>query len=163
MIRCVSICLMLMSLAGCLPEASLAQYVPPRSPRLARSLSGQQVARIVTNAPPSARISVPLHNLRAWTAGRRVSPGDVVSRDGSIYVCIQGHVPQPDWTPAATPALWRLVRAPGDGTIPAWRQPLGAHDAYTKGARVTYDGHVWQSFIDANVWVPGIYGWKRSD
>ena len=163
MIRSASICLMLLSLAGCLPEPALAQYVPPQSPRLARSLSGDQIARIATNAPASARISVPLAGMRAWSHGRRVAPGDVVSRDGSIYVCVQGHVPQPDWTPAATPALWRLVQAPGDGAIPTWRQPLGAHDAYTKGARVTYDGHVWRSTIGANVWAPGIYGWKRSD
>ena len=153
----------LLAASGCLPSPALAQYVPPRRPRLARSLSGDQIARVVTNAPASARISVPLHGLRAWSAGVRVAPGDVVSRGGSIYVCVQGHATQSDWSPDATPALWRLVRAPGDVAIPAWRQPLGAHDAYAKGARVTHAGHTWESTINANVWAPGVYGWKRVD
>lgn len=151
----------LLAASGCLPSPALAQYVPPRRPRLARSLSGDQIARVVTNAPASARISVPLHGLRAWSAGVRVAPGDVVSRDGSIYVCVQGHATQADWMPAATPALWRLVRAPGDGGIPAWRQPQGAHDAYALGDRVMYQAHVWRSTINANVWEPGVYGWVK--
>ena len=74
---------------------------------------------------------------------------------------MQGHATQPDWTPAATPALWRLVRAPGDGAVPAWRQPLGAHDAYALGERVMHGGHVWRSTINANVWAPGVYGWVK--
>lgn len=152
-------CILLLRLAGCQP--AIAQYVPPRAPRLARSLTGEQIARAVTNAPASARISVPLAGMRAWSAGIRVAPGDVVSREGSIYCCVQGHATQADWTPAATPALWRLVRAPGDGAIPAWRQPQGAHDAYALGALVTYDGHVWRSSIHSNVWAPGVYGWER--
>ena len=159
MTRAMTICIALSLYSG----ATWSQYAPPRRPRLARALSGDQIARVVTNAPASARISVPLHGLRAWSAGVRVAPGDVVSRDGSIYVCVQGHAPHPDWTPAATPALWRLVRAPGDGAVPAWRQPYGAHDAYAKGARVTHAGHTWASTIDSNVWAPGVYGWKRVD
>lgn len=146
-----------------LASSAMAQYMPPRPPRLARTLRGDQIARAVTNAPASARISVPMHGLRAWSSGRRVAPGDVVTREGSIYVCIQGHTAQADWVPAATPALWRLVRAPGDGAIPAWRQPLGAHDAYALGARVMYDGHVWRSTVDCNVWVPGVFGWALVD
>ncbi len=152
------VCLLLL-IAGCVP--AMAQYVPPRRPRLARSLTDDQIARVVTNAPATARISVPMHGLRAWSAGIRVAPGDVVSREGSIYVCVQGHATQADWTPAATPALWRLVRAPSDGAVPAWRQPLGAHDAYARGDRVMYQAHVWRSTIHANVWAPGVYGWVK--
>jgi hypothetical protein len=156
-----AICLLLLRFAGCAPAPAMAQYVPPRAPRVARSLRGDQIARVVTNAPATARIGVPMHGLRAWSAGIRVAPGDAVSREGSIYVCVQMHTTQADWTPAATPALWCLVRAPGDGAIPAWRQPMGAHDAYALGARVTHGGHVWCSTINANVWAPGIYGWVR--
>lgn len=158
-----AICILALRVASCAPELALAQYIPTRPPRLARTLPGHHVARVVTNAPVSARISVPLAGLRAWSAGLRVLPGDVVSREGSIYVCVQGHLSQADWTPAVTPALWRLVRSPSDGAIPAWRQPLGAHDAYALGARVLHEGHTWESTINANVWAPGVYGWKRVD
>ena len=40
--------------------------------------------------------------------------------------------------------------------------PTGAADAYSKGDRVTFEGAVWESVIDANVWSPSAYpaGWK---
>jgi chitodextrinase len=132
---------------------------PPRV-RLARSLTGDQVAHVVTNAPKGARISVPLASLSPWLSNRHYRAGDVSSHLGSIYVCVQSHDSLSTWQPPMVPALWRLVRAPSDGVIPSWRQPLGAHDAYAKGARVTYAGKVWESNISANVWAPGVYGWK---
>lgn len=46
---------------------------------------------------------------------------------------------------------------------PAYRQPSGGHDAYKKGDRVTYNGAVYESTINANVWAPDAYpqGWKK--
>ena len=45
---------------------------------------------------------------------------------------------------------------------PEWVQPTGGHDAYKTGDRVTYNGKVYESVIDANVWAPDAYpqGWK---
>jgi hypothetical protein len=137
-----------------------AAAVPPR-PRLARQLTGAQIARAVTNAPPGARVSVPLDGLRGWAPHVPVSAGDTCSVSGAVYVCVQSHTPLPGWQPPAVPALWRLVRAATDvpGLPPAWRQPQGAHDAYRKGDRVTHGGKVWTTAIDYNVWAPGVYGW----
>lgn len=44
----------------------------------------------------------------------------------------------------------------------AWVQPTGAHDAYNIGDKVTFNGHLWESLIDANVWSPTVYpaGWR---
>ena len=44
-----------------------------------------------------------------------------------------------------------------------WVQPTGAHDAYGKGDRVMFNGDVWESTIDANVWAPDVYpdGWRK--
>ncbi|NLL92503.1 MAG: hypothetical protein GX222_08880 [Ruminococcaceae bacterium] len=44
---------------------------------------------------------------------------------------------------------------------PAWIQPLGAHDAYSKGSKVSHKGKNWISNIDANVWEPGVTGWTE--
>ena len=44
---------------------------------------------------------------------------------------------------------------------PDWVQPKGAHDAYSKGSKVTYNGKRWVSNIDANVWAPGVTGWTE--
>ena len=46
---------------------------------------------------------------------------------------------------------------------PEFVQPTGAHDAYAKGAKVTYNGKRYVSLIDANVWTPEVYptGWSE--
>ena len=46
--------------------------------------------------------------------------------------------------------------------LPEWSQPLGAHDAYSKGAKVSHNGKHWISDLDANVWEPGQYGWTEA-
>ena len=44
-------------------------------------------------------------------------------------------------------------------------QPSGVHDAYNTGAQVTFEGAVWESTIDGNIWSPADYpeGWKKVD
>ena len=119
--------------------------------------------RIITNAAPGAKISVPLHGLRAWSVPDRYSAGDTCSLSGAVYVCVQSHASLPGWQPPAVPALWRLVRAAGEPGVPAWRQPLGAHDAYRKGDRVTFGGKLYESRIANNAWSPDAYpaGWAE--
>lgn len=43
-----------------------------------------------------------------------------------------------------------------------WVAPTGAHDAYQSGDEVTFEGAVYRSVIDANVWSPADYpaGWE---
>lgn len=45
---------------------------------------------------------------------------------------------------------------------PAWVRPTGAHDAYSIGDRVTYQGRVYESLINGNSWSPAAYpqGWR---
>ena len=42
-----------------------------------------------------------------------------------------------------------------------WVQPTGVHDAYTKGITVKHDGKTWESIVFANVWEPGVSGWRE--
>lgn len=48
---------------------------------------------------------------------------------------------------------------------PAWVQPTGAHDAYSAGDQVTYNGRHYVSNIDGNVWSPDAYpaGWTLQE
>ena len=48
-------------------------------------------------------------------------------------------------------------------TIPDFVQPTGSHDAYKKGDKVKFEGKVYESLIDANVYSPSAYpaGWKE--
>lgn len=56
-----------------------------------------------------------------------------------------------------TPALFKT---PAVDFAP-WKQPLGGHDAYAKGAKVTHKELRWESTADNNVWEPGVYGWVK--
>lgn len=48
-----------------------------------------------------------------------------------------------------------------DPSYTEWVQPTGAHDAYALGARVTWNGKTWESTVGANVWEPGVSGWRE--
>lgn len=56
---------------------------------------------------------------------------------------------------------WREV-VPEGSAPPEWVQPSGATDAYNAGDQVTYNGEVFESVIDANVWSPDAHaaGWE---
>lgn len=89
-----------------------------------------------------------------WEAGLSVAVGAVYYYDGNLYEVIQAHTTQSDWPPNIVPALFKRFYEPSDDPWP-WAQPLGAHDAYPLGARVTHGGHIWVSLIANNVWEPG--------
>ena len=97
-----------------------------------------------------------------WREGVDYVKGDRRRRGDKLFRCEQNHTSQADWTPETTPALWTEVAEPG--TIPVWKQPSGAQDAYNKGDKVHYptaDDPVYESLIDANVYSPEAYpaGW----
>lgn len=112
------------------------------------------------------------------------STGECCTEGGKIYrSTIDANV----WAPSAYPQGWQEVSAdagpvepsepdteepegggevvdpePTPETYPDFVQPTGGHDAYNTGDRVTYQGKVYESTIDANVWAPDAYpqGWK---
>lgn len=129
--------------------------------RVRYCVAQEKAAAIASNSAPGTVWWECWRLAPEWRAGMRVKAGDPVRRNGSIYACVQAHVTQADWPPEAVPALWRLLRVPGEGAIPEWRQPAGAHDAYAAGARVRHNGFVWRSVADHNVWEPGVYGWEK--
>ena len=93
-----------------------------------------------------------------WSVGKAYATGDRLQYEGTLYKCVQGHTSQSDWTPPVTPALWTAVSL---DEYPAWVQPTGAHDAYSKGDKVTHSGKHWASDVDNNTWEPGVYGWTE--
>ena len=50
----------------------------------------------------------------------------------------------------------------GEQPVPAFVQPTGGHDAYSVNDLVVYDGSVYESVINNNVWSPAAYpqGWS---
>ena len=78
-----------------------------------------------------------------------------VTHDGKTWVSL---TPANVWEPGVSG--WREVVE--EGETPEWVQPTGATDAYNKGDRVSYNGKVYESVIDGNVWSVDEYpaGWS---
>lgn len=97
-----------------------------------------------------------------WSADNTYNQGDRVRYNGVLYKCLQGHEAQTTWNPLDAPSLFARILPGQDGTeIGEWVQP-DATNPYMKGDKVTYNGVVYESLIDNNVWSPEAYptGWQ---
>lgn len=81
--------------------------------------------------------------------------------DPQLYQVLQAHTSAAEWTPDATPSLYKKIGVTENG-YPEWVQPLGASDAYNTGDVVSHKGVLYRSLIDGNVWAPDAYpaGWE---
>lgn len=85
---------------------------------------------------------------------------DKVQYNDLLYKCLQAHTSQASWDPVSAVSLWVRIDNPAE-EWPEWRQPTGAHDAYSKGYKVSHNGKHWTSDVDNNTWEPGSYGWTE--
>ena len=93
----------------------------------------------------------------AYEVGKRVLYNDI------LYKVIQAHTSQADWTPVAAPSLFaKVINETLDGSIPEFEQP-DSTNPYMKGDRVIFNGKVYESLIDNNVYSPEAYpaGWRE--
>ena len=93
----------------------------------------------------------------AYEVGKRIM------YNGILYKVIQAHTSQAEWTPVAAPSLFaKVINETIDGSIPEFEQP-GSTNPYMKGDRVIFNGKVYESLIDNNVYSPSDYpaGWKE--
>lgn len=95
-----------------------------------------------------------------WKANGEYNANDRVRYGDTLYKCLTPHTAQETWTPVDAPSLWAKVLIPDENEIPVWEQPLSTNP-YNKGDKVMYNGVVWMSTIDGNVWQPGVYGWQE--
>lgn len=94
-----------------------------------------------------------------WSAGKNYSVGEIVIYDSHVYTVIQAHFSQPDWTPDVAVSLFAPAFRQED-VVTEWQQP-GSTNPYMAGDRVLFQGNVYESLIDNNVWSPTDYpqGW----
>ena len=103
-----------------------------------------------------------------WAADKQYKANDIVQYgtnsvgDPQLYLVLQAHKSQSDWLPDATASLYKKMGI-GESGYPIWTQPLGAVDAYNIGDIVSYNGKLYKSIINANVWAPDVYpaGWEE--
>lgn len=102
-----------------------------------------------------------------WAVGKTYAQGTYLTYgvngvgDPQLYKVVQAHTSQADWTPDATPSLYTAIGLDPQG-YPIWSRPTGAHDAYNTGDIVDYNGTLYRSVIDGNVYSPEEYpaGWE---
>lgn len=82
--------------------------------------------------------------------------GDIVQYLDKVYRVLLDHVSQLDWTPIVAVSLFVEISL---DEFPEWREPIGAHDAYKKGAKCSHNEKHWISDYDGNNWEPGVFGW----
>ena len=91
-----------------------------------------------------------------YVVGERVLHNDV------LYKVLQTHTSQADWTPDVAVSLFAKILIPDEDVIPEWEQP-DSTNGYMIGDKVMYNGQVYVSIVDNNVWTPDAYGWEVVD
>lgn len=97
-----------------------------------------------------------------WMAEVEYALNDRVLYNDVLYKVITAHTSQTDWTPDVSHSLFAKVLIPDENIIPEWEQPESTNP-YMIGDKVMYDGKVWVSTVDNNVWAPGAYGWEVTE
>ena len=98
----------------------------------------------------------------AYEVGRAYVAKDIFSYgvnsvgDPQLYQVLQDHTSAEQWTPDTASSLYKKIGVTEEG-YPEWVQPIGATDAYKKGDVVSYNGKLYRSVIDNNVWSPDAY------
>lgn len=120
----------------------------------AASLTDEQAMEVAT-------IYDPWTSDKAYTVGDYVTYGENSVGDPQLYKVVQAHISQADWTPDTAASLFVAIGLDDNG-YPVWSQPTGAHDAYNTGDIVDYNGTLYRSLIDGNVYSPESYpaGWE---
>lgn len=101
-----------------------------------------------------------LELFETWNYPIAYKVGQLRQYEGILYKCISEHTSQEDWTPDVSVSLWVTTSDPAE-EYPQWSQPVGSHDAYSAGDKVTYNEKHWVSDVDNNVWQPDVYGWTE--
>ena len=98
---------------------------------------------------------------KSYEVGTFVTYGENSVGDPQLYKVVQAHTSQADWTPDKTPSLYVAIGLSDEG-YPTWSKPTGAHDAYNIGDIVDYNGTLYKSTINGNIWSPDEYpqGWE---
>ena len=120
----------------------------------AQTLTDDEAMEIATVYPPY-KVG------KAYKANELFTYGENEVGDPQLYRVVQDHVSQEDWKPESTPTLYTPIGLTEEG-YPIWSKPTGAHDAYNMGDIVDYNGTLYKSLIDGNVYSPDEYpaGWE---
>ena len=97
-----------------------------------------------------------------WNVGVTYEVGRYLQYKGVLYKVLQPHTSQETWTPDVASSVYaKVLIDPTGESIPEWEQP-DSTNAYMTGDKVRFEGVVYESTVDNNIWSPTAYpaGWK---
>ena len=130
---------------------------------MARQLRAK-ILEISANFTDEEAVEMPFA-MPKWISGKEYAVGDRVRYGEKLYRVLQAHTSQNDWTPTAASSLFAEILPGQDGSdeeIGEWTQP-DSTNPYMKGDKVRFEGKVYESLIDNNIWSPAAYpaGWRE--
>lgn len=111
-----------------------------------RSLTDEEAMEVATVYPK-------------WEVGKTYKTDDIFSYgensvgDPQLYRVEQDHTSQADWLPSDNRALYTPIGL-NDAGYPVWSQPTGVSDCYNEGDIVDFEGVLYKSKVNGNVWSP---------
>lgn len=105
--------------------------------------------------------------LSEWKIGVNYALGRKIIYNNNVYKVVQSHLSQVGWEPDKASSLFALfsksISDVVNGEVLEFVKPTGAHDSYMKGDKVRFEGSVYESLIDSNVYSPAEYpnGWRK--
>ena len=129
----------------------------------AKEESLNKIGKIVANQVTDDVVALSIQEFYdIWTVDVLYPVGRYITHKDILYKVLTEHTSQTEWTPDVSPSLFaKVLIDPTGETIPEWVQP-DSTNAYMTGDKVTYEGKVYESIIDNNIWSPADYpaGWK---
>ena len=97
-----------------------------------------------------------------WKPNQQYTAGYKLRHKGTLYRVLQDHMSQESWEPDKSPSLFAEVLIPDAEKIYPWKQP-DSTNPYMKGDKVLWNGEIYESLIDGNIWSPEGYpaGWRK--
>lgn len=129
----------------------------------AKEDSLNKIGRLVANQVVDDVVALEISEFYdEWKPNQKYEVGRYLRYKEVLYKVLQPHTSQDSWTPDITASLYaKVLIDPTGETIPEWVQP-DSTNAYMTGDKVRYNGVVYESTIDNNIWSPEAYpaGWK---
>lgn len=130
----------------------------------AKEESLNKIGKIVANQVTDDVVALSIQEFYdEWVSGVTYKVGQYVTHIDILYKVLTDHTSQDGWTPDAAPSLFaKVLTDPTGETIPEWVQP-DSTNAYMTGDKVMFEGSVYVSLIDNNIWSPVTYpaGWQK--
>ena len=122
-----------------------------------------KIGKIVANNVTDDAVALTIREFYdIWEVGATYEVGRYLQYKSILYKVLQPHTSQETWTPDVASSVYaKVLIDPTGETIPEWEQP-DSTNAYMTGDKVKFEGVVYESVIDNNIWSPTANpaGWK---